>query len=520
VNLSGRVQYGGLVVALSSFGVTRLFVVEALQVDAPLPFLVAGLFPLVVGLVLTVYGVTLALGPFTSRYVNTVTRWHLLGVGAMLVVFGVTALEGVLRGDGFRLGNGAPLLVANVLLGGAIGGTLTGIRSGKTIQQRREIRRSANQALLVNRLLKHEVLNAANIVDGYAKMIGDGGEQGDSVVAIREAAGRIKSTVDEVGTMADPGDRSRRVDAATVVREAVAALDPVTTSIDVSIDAETTTVAADDRLSIVVRELLENAVEHATGSVTVTLREAAHSLELVVADDGAGLPEPQRALLTDGTFPEFDDPTAGFGLQMVRLLVVQFGGEIDVEAGTAGAGDGTRVTVRLPRTGGRVVSARSVGLTMPAVSRAILGGVLGGVAMGMFYAATTGLLPVIGSLYGLESPVVGWVTHLFHSAVFGLLFAAVCALTPVERFASGALRATVLGLAWGVVLWVVGAGLLMPAWLSVVGVGVGTPRFSLFGLAGHALWGVVVGVVYWASGELAVGERLRRVPRWAKGFTR
>ncbi len=517
VKLSGRVQYGGLVVALSSFGVTRLFVVEALQVDVALPFLIAGLVPLVVGLALTVYGVTLALGPFTSRYVNTVARWHLLGVGAMVVVFAVTALEGVFRGDGFRLGNGAPLLVANVLLGGAIGGTLTGIRSGKTVTQRREIRRSANQALLVNRLLKHEVLNAATIVDGYAKMIEDGdGDRDDSVIAIREAVGRIKSTVDEVGTMAERGDRSRRVDAAAVAREVVDSLGPVPTSVDVSIDAESTTVTADERLAIVVRELLQNAVAHGGGSVALDVREAAHSLELSVVDDGGGLPAAQRALLEEGTFPEFDDPTAGFGLQFVRLLVVQFGGEIDVQVD----GDeslGTRITVRLPRTQGRVASPRSVGLGTPDVMRAMLAGVTGGVAMGLFYAATTGLLPVIGSLYGLESPLVGWITHLFHSAVFGLLFAAVCVATRVDRLASGVLRATVLGLGWGLVLWVVGAGLLMPAWLGLVGAVPGTPRFSTAALIGHALWGVVLGVVYWGTGVLTVGDRLADAAAWTKG---
>jgi two-component system OmpR family sensor kinase len=141
VRLSQRVRVGGLVVALSGFAITRLFVVEALQVDAAVPFLIAGVVPLVVGLALTVYGVALALGPFTSDYVNTVARWHVLGVGAMLVVFAITGLEGLLTGDGFRLGNDAPLLVANVLLGGAVGGTLTGVRSGRTVQQRREIRR-------------------------------------------------------------------------------------------------------------------------------------------------------------------------------------------------------------------------------------------------------------------------------------------------------------------------------------------------------------------------------------------
>lgn len=519
MKFSGRVQYGGVAVALSSFGVTRLFVVEALRVDAPLPFLIAGLLPLVVGLALTVYGVTLALGSFTDRYVNSVARWHLLGVGAMLVVLVVTALDGALAGEGFRFGNGGPLLVANVLLGGAIGGTLTGIRSGKTITQRREIRRSANQALLVNRLLKHEVLNAATIVDGYARMLEDGdGNRDESVGAIREAVARIQATVDEVGTMAERGGRSLQVDVGEVVREQVAALAPAGPELTVAVDTDDAEVAADGRLGIVVRELLENAADHGGERVSVRVREVGNVVELSVRDDGPGLPAAQRDLLEQGTFPEFDDPTAGFGLQIVRLLVVQFGGEIDVQSPETD-GTGTKVAVRLPRSESDSVSPEAIGLTAPSIGRSILAGLLGGVAMGLFYQSTTGLLPVIGSLYGVSSPLVGWITHLFHSAVFGLLFAAVCVVSRVQAIGSGPTRAALLGSSWGVTLWIVGASVIMPVWLGLIGASAGRPQFSVLGILGHVLWGVVVGLVYWGSGELAVPERVRIPPDWTKRFT-
>jgi signal transduction histidine kinase len=503
VRLSQRVRVGGLVVALSGFAITRLFVVEALQVDAAVPFLIAGVVPLVVGLALTVYGVALALGPFTSDYVNTVARWHVLGVGAMLVVFAITGLEGLLTGDGFRLGNDAPLLVANVLLGGAVGGTLTGVRSGRTVQQRREIRRSANQALLVNRLLKHEVINAATVVDGYASMLEDAdGDREESVGAIRESVDRIKSTVEEVGTMAESGDRSSRVDAAEIVREQVATAGGA--DVALSVEATATTVAADERLAIVVRELVANALTHGGDDVAVELRGRPHALDLTVVDDGPGLPPAQRALLEAGEFPEYDDPTAGFGLQFVRLLVVEYGGEIGVDARADG---GTAITVSLSRTGGRRVSAEAVGLSTPAVARGVLAGLVAGVAMGTFYQFATGLLPVIGSLYGVQSQLIGWVTHLFHSAVFGLVFAGICSVVPLDRAGRRPVRTALLGLGWGTMLWVVAAGTIMPLWLGLVGAGGGTPRLSPVGFVGHALWGLVVGGVYWAGSELDAVER-------------
>lgn len=124
MDFTPRIQYGGLLVTVSGFAITRFFVAEAVRIDVALPFLLAGLVPLVLGLALTVYGVALAVGPFTERYVNTVARWHVLGVGAMVVALAVTAVQESFVDGGMLSGYGAPLLVANVLLGGTVGGTL------------------------------------------------------------------------------------------------------------------------------------------------------------------------------------------------------------------------------------------------------------------------------------------------------------------------------------------------------------------------------------------------------------
>jgi signal transduction histidine kinase len=519
-----RVQYSGLVVALSGFGITRLFVAETARVDAAVPFLLAGVLPLVAGLALTVYGVALAIGPFSEEYVDTIARWHVLGVGGMVVVFAVTAADQFVRSGGVGFLYQAPLLVGNVLLGGAVGGTLTGVRSGRMVRQRQEIRRSANRALLVNRLLKHEVLNAITIIDGHADLLDEtSGGRSESLGAIRRAVTRIKSTIGEIGTIARDGRATRRLDFEEVVRREIDGIEAASdVDVELSVLTEDAAIDADDRLALVVRELLENAVGHGGTDVSVELGGSPHTVRLSIADDGPGLPEGQRALLEDGAFPEYDDPATGFGNQIARLFVVQFGGTIRVRegreatpagddggtGGDTGAGTGTEITVLLPRSERRGVSVETVGLSVRNLTQAIVGGLLGGLAMGAFVQLTTGLLPVIGSLYGLQNPLIGWITHLFHSAVFGLLFAAIATEPRMDRFARGPLRSGLLGLGWGTVLWFVAAGIVMPAWLSLVGIPAAIPNFSPTGFVGHALWGTVLGVTYRELGTLDVVERL------------
>ena len=61
---------------------------------------------------------------------------------------------------------------------------------------------------------------------------------------------------------------------------------------------------------------------------------------------------------------------------------------------------------------------------------------------------------------------------------------------------TGPLRAGSLGLGRGVVLWFVAAGIVMPAWLSLLGIPATILNLSPTGFVGHALWGLVLGVAY------------------------
>lgn len=93
-------------------------------------------------------------------------------------------------------------------------------------------------------------------------------------------------------------------------------------------------------LGMIVSELVTNAFKHAfpkgcRGAVRLTMRARGRTVEVVAADDGIGL-------------PEGFDHTSGetFGWQLVRNLVAQIGGRIDVERQA-----GTRVRIVFERGG-------------------------------------------------------------------------------------------------------------------------------------------------------------------------
>lgn len=105
-----------------------------------------------------------------------------------------------------------------------------------------------------------------------------------------------------------------------------------------------------DHLARVVRNLLTNAVRHARHTVIVELSESGDVVDLVVADDGAGVPAEHRARIFE-RFARVDDARTrndggtGLGLAIVRDIVEHHDGTVRYESSEAG---GARFVVTLP----------------------------------------------------------------------------------------------------------------------------------------------------------------------------
>lgn len=125
-----------------------------------------------------------------------------------------------------------------------------------------------------------------------------------------------------------------------------------------------------------------------------------------------------------------------------------------------------------------------------------IAGLVGGIVFG-FLLQMGGLMPVIGGLYGVQTVAAGWVAHLFHSLVFGLVFAAIAASRWFTRYTDRLWTSAGFGIVYGVVLWLIPAGVVMPLWMGALGMAAPPiPNLTLMGLVGHLVYGVVAGGVY------------------------
>jgi signal transduction histidine kinase len=82
------------------------------------------------------------------------------------------------------------------------------------------------------------------------------------------------------------------------------------------------------------------------GEVTLTLQESEGGVELLVADEGVGVPEADRARIFDPFYTTRSGGT-GLGLALVAQIVRGHGGKVELRARTSGTG--TEVCMWLPR---------------------------------------------------------------------------------------------------------------------------------------------------------------------------
>lgn len=217
-----------------------------------------------------------------------------------------------------------------------------------TEQKRREQRLS-----VLNRVLRHDLRNAMNVVVGYADTLVAGNEDPEAAAdAIRARAEELleksrKARIVERVLDADPG-HDRAIDLTTIVAERVerARDKHPDLEIDATLPDEPAWARANDLLGVAIDNLLENAASHGGEDPKARVSvepNAPHTL--CVFDDGPGIPQTEIDVLRRERETQLEH-TSGLGLWLVAWVVRDAGGGFDIQNHETGA----EVTITLPAT--------------------------------------------------------------------------------------------------------------------------------------------------------------------------
>jgi signal transduction histidine kinase len=237
----------------------------------------------------------------------------------------------------------AEISVAKIQYEGEPAG-LASIRDVTKQQQYEAELEQVNEELeMLNRVVRHDIRNDMAIILGWTEMldeyIDDAGQEhlekilnsSEHVIELTEIARDYVETLSDDAEMDVYPTRLKPLLEKEITLRQEAYSDA---EISVRGSVPDVEVQANEMLSSAFRNLLNNAVQHndkETPVVEVSVEERADDVRVAVADNGPGVPESQREAIFGKGEKGLDSPGTGIGLYLVRTLVEQYGGEVQVE---------------------------------------------------------------------------------------------------------------------------------------------------------------------------------------------
>ena len=214
-----------------------------------------------------------------------------------------------------------------------------------------ERRRREGLISVINRVLRHNVRNELNVINGYAEMLatdldGDAASKADQIVKTSNRMLNLSESAREIEANRNQSPDLEPVDLVPIVEESVQQLRERYPDASVTVDSPETAVAKSlPRVETALWELLDNAAKHGGDypSIEVRVKETGGQIQMTVSDDGPGIPEGEREVLEKGSEEQLVHGQ-GLGLWLAYWVIRNLDGELDIPEDE----QGTRVTVRLP----------------------------------------------------------------------------------------------------------------------------------------------------------------------------
>ena len=258
-------------------------------------------------------------------------------------------------------------LAFQTLKGNSIWVTVTGRaveEDGETVfelalQDITERKERQQQLAVLNRVLRHNLRNAMNVIKGNTQLLGEAVDERhqSQIDAIEQRVENLEQLSNKAGTMRSLFDQGREVTSAVEMRDLLAELRDAFESsypgATLSVEAfDPVAVQADVRLKMALHEILDNAVVHndsAEPAVSVTVTPAGSKpsdrwVDVTITDNGPGVPEDEWQAIETGEETPLQHGT-GLGLWLVYWTVSLLGGDIELST----VESGSQIVLTLPR---------------------------------------------------------------------------------------------------------------------------------------------------------------------------
>ncbi|MFB6183736.1 MAG: sensor histidine kinase [Haloarculaceae archaeon] len=351
IGIGALLGLGWVLLALNTF--------RALQSDASAFSRLVGIaipFALSLALFAGAIGISLyGLQQWTFR----IAVWTVLGAISVTIAIALNVVGLEIVRPNFTL---ALYMVINAAAGGAVLGFLIGLYDAHRERLRDDLSHKSDEARnlsqrlsVLNRVLRHDVRNQAQIIQGYTdRLRADEATPNELADGLQRANGRLTELSDDAreleALLTNKQFTNDVLDLVPIVREAGDGVQSTYDDLLVEYDLP-------DEQRVTAPPLIDRAVEHALHNVAehnesaqprakVTLTTASRTTaHLTIVDNGPGIPETEPVRNDDEESPLHH--SQGVGLWLVSWIVDEAGGDLTIE--TPASDDvGTVLTMRLP----------------------------------------------------------------------------------------------------------------------------------------------------------------------------
>lgn len=224
----------------------------------------------------------------------------------------------------------------------------------------RKLRQRSDQLAILNRLTRHDVRNDVSLIVGRASELTEYVDpRGQAILEeIKQSGNHILELTATIGdaldAIAEDSMSVTSVELEALLRDEVKKANALYGDADVTIGpVPDVSVKANSLLSSVIANLVNNGVfynDKETPEVHVDATVDADTVTITVADNGPGIPKPQRKAVFSDEMKGAESTGLGVGLTLAHRLVTQFGGEIAVAENEP---EGSVFLVTLQRAGGQ-----------------------------------------------------------------------------------------------------------------------------------------------------------------------
>jgi PAS domain S-box-containing protein len=230
------------------------------------------------------------------------------------------------------------------------------------VTERREYERRLEEQRdnleILNEVVRHDIRNDLQLVLAYLELLADNVEDPEVTEYVETALEGAESAIDLTQTARDMADvmlqsdpEREPVPLAHVLEREVDELRSTHTDTIVTVEGTLphVQVFADDMLDSVLRNLLQNAVQHNdedVPEVAVAADERPDHVLVRIADNGPGVPDDRKDEIFGKGETGLDSAGSGLGLYLVNTLIEQYDGEVWVEDNDP---EGAVFKLRLPK---------------------------------------------------------------------------------------------------------------------------------------------------------------------------